>query len=100
MGAAGRDGESLGRGGPCAGEGQQLGLRGGPGRRSPPVFVHSWRKRHFWGQPSAWEKFQGCLWSAAAAEPLGPSATVVAPGTGVSGGWLLLSGSGRHRGDL
>lgn len=37
MGAAGRDGESLGRGGPCAGEGQQLGLRGGLGAAAPLV---------------------------------------------------------------
>lgn len=85
------------RGGPRAGDGQQLRLGGGgwrPGAAAPLGSTHSWRKRHFWGQPSAWEKFQGCLWSAAAAGPLGLGAAA-----GVSAGCLSLWGSGRQRGD-
>jgi len=89
-----------GQGGSRAGEGQQLGP-GGAGRPQPPGSAHSWRKRHFWGQLKAWEKFQGCLWSTAAAKPLGPGATAVAPGSGGSVRWLLLLwGSGRQRSDL
>lgn len=66
-----------------AGEAPVLG-KGSSWDRSPPGSAHSWRKRHFWGQTSAWEKFQGCLWSAAVAELLGPRASAMVLGSGGS----------------
>lgn len=84
---------------PAPGKGGSWGWRG-EREPQPPGFVHSWRKWHFWGQSSAWEKFQGCLWSAAATEPPGPGATVVALRSRVSVGWLLLLGLGRHCSNL
>lgn len=67
MGAAGRRCRAQAGEAPAPGKGSSW-------DRSPPGSAHSWRKRHFWGQTSAWEKFQGCLWSAAVAELLGPGA--------------------------
>lgn len=82
-----------------AGEAPVLG-KGSSWDRSPPGSAHSWRKRHFLGQTSAWEKFQGCLWSAAVAELLGPRATAMVLGSGGLVGWLLPLGSGRHHHDV
>lgn len=62
--------------------------------RSPPGSAHSWRKRHFWGQTSAWEKFQGCLWNEAVAELLGPRATAMVLGSGVLVGCSLWAWEG------